>query len=297
MGKIFGTAIALFVLFLGSTIGVVDGANLISNPGFESGTTSWEFYTSGTGTFTTPTPGYEGINSALLALTSSGTNIQLYQADVTLEANTRYRLSFAAYSSSGHDMTVRLIKHGSPYTAYAPDFTANLGTSWQTFTTEFNTTGFLGMVSDGRLMFWLAQFAAGGDAYHIDAIILEKVGADTSPPIVIGNTPTGTGVPVSTQITVTFNESMNQSSARTAFSTSPATSGSFSWSGNMMTYTPGSNLLASTIYTVAIGTGAKDLVGNSLQKRVQRGKKAPVFSRGDELPLCIDNNTFSPLGS
>ena len=34
-----------------------------------------------------------------------------------------------------------------------------------------------------------------------------------------------------------------------------------------------------------------------LQKRVQRGKKAPYFSRGDELPLCIDNNTFSPLGS
>jgi len=33
-----------------------------------------------------------------------------------------------------------------------------------------------------------------------------------------------------------------------------------------------------------------------LQKRVQRGKKAPAFSRGDELPLCIDNNTFSQLG-
>jgi|GEM_PF-6210404 len=40
-----------------------------------------------------------------------------------------------------------------------------------------------------------------------------------------------------------------------------------------------------------------ELLFPNLQKRVQRGKKAPAFSRGDELPLCIDNNTFSPLGS
>ncbi len=88
---------------------------------------------------------------------------------------------------------------------------------------------------------------------------------DTSPPIVIGSTPTGTGVPVTTQVTVTFNESMNQPSAQTAFSTSPATSGSFSWGGNMMIYTPGSNLLANTTYNVTVGTGTKDLAGNSLQ--------------------------------
>ena len=31
-----------------------------------------------------------------------------------------------------------------------------------------------------------------------------------------------------------------------------------------------------------------------LQNWVQRGKKAPDFSRGDELPLC--NITFAPLG-
>jgi len=31
-----------------------------------------------------------------------------------------------------------------------------------------------------------------------------------------------------------------------------------------------------------------------LQKRVQRGKKAPGKRSGDELPLC--NNTFAPLG-
>jgi len=147
----------------------------IMNPGFESGTTSWLFYTSGTGTFSTVSPGYEGSNTAQLALSSSGSNIQLYQAEINLEPNTRYRLSFAAYSTTGHDVAVRLFKHVSPYTAYAPDFTANLGTNWQTFTTEFTTSGFTSTVNDGRLKFWFAPFAASGDNYYIDNVQLEKI--------------------------------------------------------------------------------------------------------------------------
>lgn len=148
--------------------------NLIKNNGFESGTTSWQLYTNGAGSFTAITSGYEGNNSAKVVVSSSGTNIQLYQIGVTLEPNTQYRLSFAAYSNTGHDVTVRLFKHVSPYTAYMPDFTANLSTSWKEFTTEFTTTGFAGTVNDGRLMFWLAPFAKAGDVYYIDNVILEK---------------------------------------------------------------------------------------------------------------------------
>ncbi|MCL7414391.1 MAG: carbohydrate binding domain-containing protein, partial [ANME-2 cluster archaeon] len=139
------------------------------------------FYTSGTGTFSTVSPGYEGGNMAKLALSSGGSNIQMYQTGITLEPDTRYLLSFAAYSKTGHDMTVRLFKHGSPYTAYAPDVTANLGTGWQTFTTEFTTHGFTGTVNDGRLQFWLAPFAASGDTYYIDDVRLEKVSAHELP--------------------------------------------------------------------------------------------------------------------
>jgi len=64
-----------------------------------------------------------------------------------------------------------------------PDYTVNLGTTWQTFTTEFITKGFTGIVSNGRLMFWLAPFAAAGDNYYIDAIRLEKVIIPVSPGI------------------------------------------------------------------------------------------------------------------
>ena len=92
----------------------------------------------------------------------------------------------------------------------------------------------------------------------------------TTPPTILGNTPTGSNVPVNTQITVTFSEAMNQASAQSAFSTSSATTGSFSWSGNTMTYTPSSYLAYSTSYTVTIGTGAKDLAGNSLQSTYSR---------------------------
>jgi len=88
------------------------------DPCFESGTASWLFYTSGTGTFSTVSPGYEGSNTAQLALSSGSLNIQMYQEGIALEPNTRYRLSFAAYSTTGHDVTVKLLEHVSPYTAY-----------------------------------------------------------------------------------------------------------------------------------------------------------------------------------
>ncbi|MCL7413627.1 MAG: carbohydrate binding domain-containing protein [ANME-2 cluster archaeon] len=159
------------------TVGVQKQAiqSSILNSGFESGTTPWKFYTNGAGTFSMASPGYEGNNAARLVLSSAGMNIQLYQKYILLEPNTRYRLSFAAYSTTGHDMAVKLFKHATPYTAYSPDFIANLGTSWQTFTTEFTTGGFTGTVNDGRLQFWLAPFAASGDQYFIDDVILVKV--------------------------------------------------------------------------------------------------------------------------
>ncbi|MCL7413723.1 MAG: DUF1349 domain-containing protein, partial [ANME-2 cluster archaeon] len=88
---------------------------------------------------------------------------------------------------------------------------------------------------------------------------------DTAPPSIIDYTPTGTDVPVSAQINVTFNKSMDQTSVESAFSTSPATSGSFTWNGSIMTYIPDSDLTGNTTYSVTIGTSAMDLANNPLQ--------------------------------
>ncbi|MCD4810303.1 MAG: Ig-like domain-containing protein, partial [Methanosarcinales archaeon] len=89
--------------------------------------------------------------------------------------------------------------------------------------------------------------------------------SDTTAPTVTDNTPTGTDVPVTTVITVTFNESMNTTSVEDAFSIDPSVTGTLSWSGDTMTFTPTSDLASYTKYTVTIGTGAKDLAGNNLQ--------------------------------
>ena len=179
---------ALFRIMIGNSAGSVTSneaslivslaspsINLIGNPGFESGNALWSFYTSGTGNFGIASPGYEGSNSARLNLSSGGANIQLYQMGITLESNTSYRLSFAGYSTTGNDLTVNMIKHGSPYTFYGLVYTPDLGTNWRTFTTEFNTSGFTGTVNDGRLMFQLGPFAAVGDIYYIDNVRLEKL--------------------------------------------------------------------------------------------------------------------------
>ncbi|KPQ42520.1 MAG: Carbohydrate binding domain protein, partial [Candidatus Methanoperedens nitroreducens] len=169
------------------TVNPATAINLIINPGFESGTASWLFYTNGVGTFSPFSPGYGGSsNAAKLAFISIGTSMQLYQTGVTLEPNTRYRLSFAAYSTKGHDLKVNLIKHVAPFTNYGLYQPINLGTSWQSFTIEFTTSGFVGTVRDGRLQFWFAGtgFAAAGDIYYIDDVRLEKVISATVPPTI-----------------------------------------------------------------------------------------------------------------
>ena len=149
--------------------------NLINNPGFESGKTPWLFYTNGVGTFSVEPPTYAGINSAKIALSTIGTNMQLYQPGVALEPNTRYQLSFAAYSNTGHDIRVRLFKQVTPYTPYGLDYTANLGTNWAVFTTQFTTSGFASNVTDARLQFYLIPFATAEDVYYIDNVKLEKI--------------------------------------------------------------------------------------------------------------------------
>ena len=140
------------------------GTNLISNPGFESGLGSWRFYTNGLGMrLRSSRPGYEGAQAGLITTNTGGTNIQLYQYGLQLEPNTDYQLSFAAYSSTGHDLRVSLCKHVSPYTQlWSNKARADLTSGWKTFTINFKTTNFSAPVNDGRLLFWFADDARAG---------------------------------------------------------------------------------------------------------------------------------------
>ncbi len=72
---------------------------------------------------------------------------------------------------------------------------------------------------------------------------------------------------VDTEIQITFGESMNTSSAETAFSISPSVNGTVSWSVDnvTMTFTPTDNLSHSTTYATTVNTSAEDLAGTSLE--------------------------------
>ncbi|MFA6097657.1 MAG: DUF2961 domain-containing protein [Candidatus Paceibacterota bacterium] len=150
--------------------------NLILNFSFESGTSPWTFYTNGTGTFTSSPPASTGLKAAKIFLSTLGTNMQLYQSGISLEPNTSYRLTFSAYSSTGHDFKVNLFKDISPYTNYGlASYTPNLTSSWQVFTKDFTTSGFSGNVSDTRFQVYFPGLASAGDIYYLDDLKLEKV--------------------------------------------------------------------------------------------------------------------------
>jgi hypothetical protein len=86
------------------------------------------------GSFDASGPAYAGSNAAHITTSSAGSNIQLFQYNISLNANTSYRLTFAAYSTSGRDISVSIQKHGSPYTNYGLSFQqVNLGSSWHRF--------------------------------------------------------------------------------------------------------------------------------------------------------------------
>ena len=180
----FGTATSTIAI-LGVSEAPPPAPNIVANPQFEPGTTGWSFYTDGAATFTSVAPGYLSEKAARIAVTTPGTNVQLYQSNLRLEPNTDYVLSFAAYSNTGHDLSVSLLKQTSPFPNYGlSNAVFNLGTGWQVFTRQFRTGGFTSPVTDGRLRFWFAPYDAAGDEYHIDAVLLRKALAGPPPVIV-----------------------------------------------------------------------------------------------------------------
>ncbi len=173
-------------------------ANVLSNGGFEAGTTNWTFFTSGSGRLDGGSPAAECNSAAHVTLTKVSNNMQLYQSGFLLKANTRYRLSFSAFSSSGNDIRVYVQRHGSPYSLFGLDQQFNLTTQWQNFSTEFTSTGFNGTSTDTRLRFWPVRYAANNDVYHFDNVVLEEIGS-SGPPAATATPPTpGPTAPPST---------------------------------------------------------------------------------------------------
>jgi hypothetical protein len=166
------SAVSSAVFTLASQGGSVPGS-VLKNGGFDEGTGGWTFFTSGTGSFTT-VPGFSGL-AANIQISTAGANVQFYQSGIILEPNTRYRLTFVGRCATGHTVQVSVLKHTSPYTNYGLEPTTfALGTSWQTYSTVFTTSGFSSTVGDARLMFWMSA-AKAGDQIGFDEVTISKL--------------------------------------------------------------------------------------------------------------------------
>ena len=159
-----------------------EGKNILDNSDFDAGTSAWTFYTNGTGSMQQVSPGFDDNLAVALFITQIGSNTQLYQHNIPLQVNARYRLSFAAYSTGGHGLEVVLQKHGAPYGNYGLNKHFLLSTVWAQYSVEF-TASVTASVSDARLMFWLGPSAVSGDQYWFDHVVLERISATaTTPP-------------------------------------------------------------------------------------------------------------------
>ena len=147
--------------------------NLIGNPGFETGTSPWTFWSDGQGVYTTDnTDPYECANNAKVSINQQGSNVQLYQQPLTLQGGVEYQLRLAARSSGGQDAQLFVHKHGAPYTNYGLNgVTLDLTPAWQVFVVDFTAVGAVPL-TDARLRLWLAPFDQNGMTYEFDDVVL-----------------------------------------------------------------------------------------------------------------------------
>ncbi|MCP4567804.1 MAG: Ig-like domain-containing protein [FCB group bacterium] len=90
---------------------------------------------------------------------------------------------------------------------------------------------------------------------------------DTTPPTVVFTNPNDdqTGVPIGANITITFSENMNAATITTAnITVSGGVTGTVTYGDKRATFNPSGELEFDSLYTVTVGTGVKDVAGNSL---------------------------------
>ena len=156
-------------------------SGIIANPGFEDGLNPWKMSGVGIGFFTTSAPGFESPKSSKIGFARGGSDAQLYQIRLVLDPATSYRLSFDAFSTSGHDVDVSLFSTNTGQNYGISSMRQDVTTSWKTFTLDFTTPPVPTLIDDGRLQFSFGPYAVSGETYYFDNVLLSPV--DASPTI------------------------------------------------------------------------------------------------------------------
>ncbi len=255
--------------------------NVVQNGTFEEGSANWSFYTNGGGNFTMTADAYECTQAAQLQFNGAGSNMQLFQTGIALQPNTRYRLSFAATSNSGHDLALYLHKHTAGYGSYGLDIgTVDLTNQWQRFSYEFTSSGFAVPVSDGRLRFWFVGQATAGDLYRIDDVRLETVSSD---PVTVTPTPTATSTPqppgtptaTATATTTAQPAATGTPTATPTATTTPQPTATVTPTATMTPQPPGTATATVTpTATPTVAGGCASAAGNAVQNGTFEGSSA-----------------------
>ncbi len=156
--------------------------SMVQNPDFEIGTAAWHFQGDGVGRISTEVTSASNGKALRVDIEQPGTVAQLYQAGISLEPQTRYRLEFEAWSATGHDLDVFIHQHYSPFVSYGLSVsTVDLEPEHTLYSYEFVTENIATPISDARLRFWFGPYAGTNDVYWIDNVLLQKLERTVSP--------------------------------------------------------------------------------------------------------------------
>lgn len=149
--------------------------NQIQNPNFANGMNGWFFYSDNPNN----TCAIEGGQCVVRIGRGTGTNVQLYQPQLTIVAGKTYRLAFRARTNDvPRAIAVVLHEHAAPYANIGLDEHMVIGPAMTSCGGEFVASG---SSMDARLRLAFADGLLPGDVLYIDDVVLEEVGVTPDP--------------------------------------------------------------------------------------------------------------------
>lgn len=225
--------------------------------------------TSYTVSFTPSSPlDYNGVYIVLISDTVKGTKGESFAGaswglftraapDITPPVTTP---SVAAGTYNTAQSVVLTCDDGANSTGCAATYYTIDGSTPTTSSTVYN--GAINIASSTLLKYFSVDVDNNSEAIKTTDYVI-----DSTPPTITGNTPSATGVPLTSTISVSFDEPILESTLiSNNFSIDNGVTGTitFDTTNNTATLTPGERLECNTLHTVSVTTGITDLAGNAL---------------------------------
>jgi hypothetical protein len=194
------------------------------------------------------------------------------------------------------DYNLDLTQHISDVDNEASELKLQTNSQYATVRGLTITFNYTNQISSENVSIIVSDGISDSAPYYIQVIVNLK-NMDIEQPSIVENYPTGTNIPISTNITITFSESMIHSTVENAFQISPEVIGEFFWDNNKLIFNPISDLEYNITYSVTISKTSTDLEGNPLEYSFiwDFTTALPVVKESNE-PAEIQNNDYDNDG-